>query len=69
MITLHHSSNEYIVSFLIGHKTFIEKTEHHVHNGEHTKQETNTISTKLKLTEYKNSEIEIQCVKHHIRAH
>ena len=48
MITLHHSSNEYIVSFFIGNKTFIEKTEHHVHNGEHSKQETNTIITRTK---------------------
>jgi len=48
MITLHHSSNEYIVSFFIGNKTFIEKTEHHVHNGEQSKQETNTIITRTK---------------------
>ena len=37
-----------ILSFLIGNKTFIEKTEHHVHDGEHTKQETNTTSTRTK---------------------
>ena len=33
------------VFFLIGNKTFIEKIEHHknVHDGDHSKQETDTI--------------------------
>ena len=35
--------NKKQILFLIGNKTFIEKIEHHVHNGEHSEQETNTI--------------------------
>ena len=38
-----------IFFFLIGNKTFIEKTEHHVHDGEHSKQETNTTKSGTKV--------------------
>ena len=37
-----------IFFFLIGNKTFIEKTEH-VHDGEHSKQETNTTKSGTKV--------------------
>ena len=38
---LHNSLASYSI-FLIGNKTLIEK-EHHVHDGEHSEQETYTI--------------------------
>ena len=34
---------------IIGNKTFIEKTEHHVHDGEHFEQETNTTKSGTKV--------------------
>lgn len=35
-------SSLFFFFFGIGNKTFIEKTEHHVHDGEHSEQGTNT---------------------------
>ena len=38
----------------------MKKIEHHVHNGEHSEHETNTINQELKEIETKNSDKEIR---------
>ena len=48
---------------MIGNKTFIEKTEHHVHDSEHFEQGKVQPNQELKERESKNSDKEIQLVQ------
>ena len=45
-------------------KLLVKNAEHHVHDGEHSDQEKIQQVQKLNLIECKNSEMEIQFVKH-----
>ena len=48
---------------MIGNKTFIQKIEHHAHDGEHSDQEKIQQVQKLNLIECKNAEMETQSIK------
>ena len=51
------------IYILIGNKTFIQKIEHHAHDGEHSDQEKIQQVQKLNLIECKNAEMETQSIK------